>query len=133
MAPASDPTFLTGLARFDALATDRGIATRHDVPLGPLTTRRVGGPADRLAEPRSRNELLAVLDAAREAGEPWLVIGNGSDLVVADAGVRGLVIRNRARAIVLDGATVTADAGAPKPIKRTQARSPRRQEPVHDA
>ena len=85
MAPASDPTLATGLARFDVLATDRGIATRHDVPLGPLTTLRVGGPADRLAEPRSRNELLSVLDAAREAGVPWLVIGNGSDLVVADA------------------------------------------------
>jgi UDP-N-acetylmuramate dehydrogenase len=78
-----------------------------------MTTLRVGGPADRLAEPRTRDELLAVLEAARAAGIDWMVIGNGSNLVVADAGVRGLVIRNRARAADLAGATFAADAGAP--------------------
>jgi UDP-N-acetylmuramate dehydrogenase len=42
-----------------------------------------------------------------------MVLGNGSDLVVADAGVRGMVIRNRAREVVIEGVSVTADAGAP--------------------
>jgi UDP-N-acetylmuramate dehydrogenase len=101
------------VARFDRAAAERGLPVRSDVPLAPMTTLRVGGPADRLAEPRTRDELLAVLEAARAAGIDWMVIGNGSNLVVADAGVRGLVIRNRARAADLAGATLAADAGAP--------------------
>jgi UDP-N-acetylmuramate dehydrogenase len=101
------------VARFDRAAAERGLPVRSDVPLAPMTTLRVGGPADRLAEPRTRDELLAVLEAARAAGIDWMVIGNGSNLVVADAGVRGLVIRNRARAADLVDASLTADAGAP--------------------
>jgi UDP-N-acetylmuramate dehydrogenase len=101
------------VARFDRTAAERGLPVRSDVPLAPMTTLRVGGPANRLAEPRTRDELLAVLEAARAAGIDWMVIGNGSNLVVADAGVRGLVIRNRARAADLSGASLAADAGAP--------------------
>jgi UDP-N-acetylmuramate dehydrogenase len=102
-----------GLDRLDRIADERGIRLRSDVPLAPITTLRVGGPADRLAEPRTRDELLALLDAAREADVAWLVMGNGSNLVVADRGVRGLVIRNRARAVRVDGNVLSADAGAP--------------------
>jgi UDP-N-acetylmuramate dehydrogenase len=88
-----------------------------------MTTLRVGGPADRLGEPRTRDELLAVLESARESGVPWLLIGNGSNLVVADAGIRGLVIRNRARAVTRDGTLLAADAGAPMAmlVKRAAA------------
>jgi UDP-N-acetylmuramate dehydrogenase len=111
------------LARFDRAAAGRGIALRRDVPLAPMTTLRVGGPADRLGEPRTRDELLAVLESARESGVPWLLIGNGSNLVVADAGIRGLVIRNRARAVTRDGTLLAADAGAPMAmlVKRAAA------------
>ena len=101
------------LARLDALAVERGIQLAIDAPLAPLTTLRVGGPADRLVAPRDRDELLAALRIARDAQVPWLVIGNGSDLVVADAGVRGLVIRNRARSVVISEDVLTADSGAP--------------------
>ena len=99
------------LARLDAIAAERGIPLAADAPLAPLTTLRVGGPADRLATPRTRGELLAVLAAARDAGVAPFVLGNGSDLVVADAGVRGLVIRNRARELVVDGLAMRGDAG----------------------
>lgn len=99
------------LARLDALAAEAGIELATDAVLAPLTTLRVGGPADRLATPRSRDELLAVLSVAREAGTLPFMLGNGSDLVVADAGIRGLVVRNRARALVVDGTTVRGDAG----------------------
>jgi UDP-N-acetylmuramate dehydrogenase len=44
---------------------------------------------------------------------PWFVVGNGSDLVVADAGIRGLVIRNRARSVTVTGQQLRADAGTP--------------------
>lgn len=123
-APNSTDTHLdTVLAAFDRLAEERDLGIRRDAPLAPLTTLRVGGPADRLAEPRSRMELLAVLDAARATRVPWIVIGNGSNLVVADAGVRGLIIRNRARAVELAGPSLSADAGTPMAllVKRASA------------
>jgi UDP-N-acetylmuramate dehydrogenase len=101
------------LERLDALAAERGISLTPDTPLAPLTTLRVGGPADRLAEVRDAEALLAALRLARDAAVPWFVLGNGSDLVVADAGMRGLVIRNRAKAIAVDGRRVTADSGTP--------------------
>ncbi len=102
-----------GLDRLDAGAARAGLELRSDVPLAPLTTLRVGGPADRYAEARTNDELLALLRVARGAEVPWLVLGNGSDLVVADAGVRGLVIRNRARALSISGTDLTAEAGSP--------------------
>lgn len=111
------------LERFDRMTAERGLAIRRDVALGPMTTLRVGGPADRLAEPRTRAGLVATLEVARASSIPWLVIGNGSDLVVADAGVRGLVVRNRAREVSLDGERLSADAGAPMAmlVKRATA------------
>jgi UDP-N-acetylmuramate dehydrogenase len=107
------PIDAANLERLDALAAERGIALVVDAPVAPLTTLRVGGPADRLVEVQSRDELLAALAVAREAAAPWFVLGNGSDLVVADAGIRGLVIRNRARQVTVDGQRIVADAGTP--------------------
>lgn len=101
------------LARLDALATERGIALTMDAPMAPITTLRVGGPADRLVAVGSRDELLAAVRLARDAGTACFVLGNGSDLVVADLGIRGLVIRNRARGVASDGLRLHADAGAP--------------------
>jgi UDP-N-acetylmuramate dehydrogenase len=100
------------LARLDRLASERGLELVADAPLGPLTTLRIGGPADRMATVRSRTDLLAALRCARDAGVPSFLLGNGSDLVVADAGIRGLVIRNRAREVRVDGGRVEADSGA---------------------
>ena len=112
-----------GLDRLDRLAAQRGIRLRRDAPLAPITTLRVGGSADRLADPRTRDELLAVLETAREAEVAWLVVGNGSNLVVADLGVRGLVIRNRAREVRIQRNVLSADAGAPMAllVKRATA------------
>ncbi len=120
---SSDPALAARLASFDRAAAEQGIVARRDAPLAPMTTLRVGGPADRLVEPRSRAELIAALEAARQSVVPWLVIGNGSNLVVADAGVRGVVIRNRARGVDHDGPRLTADAGAPMAlvVKRATA------------
>jgi UDP-N-acetylmuramate dehydrogenase len=103
---------LHALGRLDALALERGVALERDAPLAAYTTLRVGGPADRLVTARTRDELLAVLALAREAETPLFLLGNGSDLVVADAGIRGLVVRNRARSVQSDDTTLHADAGA---------------------
>ena len=100
------------LALLDQLATEGGIELQDDVALGPLTTLRVGGTADRLTEARTVPELVAALEAANAAGVPAGVIGKGSDVVVADAGVRGLVIRNRADALTIEEGVVSAASGA---------------------
>jgi UDP-N-acetylmuramate dehydrogenase len=89
-------TVATGLAGLDALAAERGIPLERDVALAPWTTLRVGGTADRVAAPSTIGELVAVLELARGAGMQPFVLGKGSDVVVADGGIRGLVIRNRA-------------------------------------
>jgi UDP-N-acetylmuramate dehydrogenase len=100
------------LARLDALAAQRGMALSVDALLAPLTTLRVGGPADRLATATTTDELVGLLTLAGDAGVPAFVLGKGSDLVVADAGIRGLVIRVRADGVAIDGTAVTAEAGA---------------------
>jgi UDP-N-acetylmuramate dehydrogenase len=101
-----------GLTRLDTLALERGIPLGRDVPLAPMTTLRVGGPADRFATPGTVDELVDLLRLAADASVPAFLLGKGSDLVVADAGMRGLVIRVRADRISVEGTTVRAEAGA---------------------
>ena len=123
MTQAREGRLAERLADLDRLAGERGIGLERDVPLGPLTTLRVGGPADRVATPRSAGELADVLVLAREAAVPIFVLGKGSDLVVADAGIRGLVIRNRADSFRGEGEPPTSwlvESGTPmaKLVKR---------------
>lgn len=85
------------------------------------TTLRLGGPAGRWVEAASDDELVAAVSAADAAGEPVLVLGGGSNLVVADDGFRGTVVHVATRGVVADvddsgdpscsGATVTVAAG----------------------
>jgi UDP-N-acetylmuramate dehydrogenase len=83
----------------------------RDAPLRGLTTFRVGGPADWLVDTHSREEILTALALAHEADLPVTVLGGGSNVLIADAGVRGLVIRPRRGDIHrLDDTRVRADA-----------------------
>jgi UDP-N-acetylmuramate dehydrogenase len=66
-----------------------------DAPLGPLTTFGVGGPAEWLVDVRSVDELQQVMQVTREAGQALHLLGGGSNVLVSDAGVRGVVIRLR--------------------------------------
>ena len=75
-----------------AFGADR---VRANVPLAPLTTFRVGGPAEWLIETRSSDEIETALALARASRVPVTMLGGGSNVLVADAGVRGLVIRPR--------------------------------------
>ena len=83
-------------------------------PLARHTTFRVGGPADVLFLPESAQELQRALELAREAGEDCLVIGNGSNLLVRDGGVRGLVIKlaGPMSGVSVEGTAIRAQAGA---------------------
>jgi UDP-N-acetylmuramate dehydrogenase len=73
-----------------------------NVPLAPLTTFRLGGPADLFVEPHSGEELVRVLDLAAAHTVPWTLMGGGSNMLIADAGVRGLVIRPRGGTIAVE-------------------------------
>lgn len=87
-----------------ALATRFGAdRVRVGASLAPLTTFKVGGPADVLLETRTADELMEAVRIARAGGAPVTVIGGGSNVLVADAGVRGLVIRPRGGEIGMVG------------------------------
>lgn len=70
---------------------------KRDVPLGPFTTFRIGGPADLFFEATSADELANAIVAARELHVPFFVLGLGANILIGDKGFRGLVIRNTAR------------------------------------
>ncbi len=65
----------------------------QDAPLAPRTTIRVGGPADLLVRPADPDALAELLRAVRDLGVPLHVLGGGANTLVADAGVRGVVLR----------------------------------------
>ena len=111
MAVSADEGLASRLATLDRLAGERGIALERDAPLGPMTTLRVGGTADRMATAGSTRELVDTLRLAGDAGIRAGMLGKGSDIVVADAGIRGLVIRNRADGLELDGTAVRVASG----------------------
>ncbi len=73
-----------------AAADVLGELAEHDVPIGPLTTYRVGGAAALFVRVRRRSDLERVAAAHRASGLPLLVVGRGSNLLVADAGFRGI-------------------------------------------
>ena len=87
------------------------------IPMAPMaqyTTLRLGGPADLLAEPDSPETLTRLLEEAHRLEIPVTLIGHGSNLLVKDGGIRGLVIRicREMRRIDVKGNTIRAQAGA---------------------
>lgn len=66
---------------------------RHDASLRPLTTLRIGGPADCLVDLESEEDLLALFAFISGEGLPFLMLGKGSNVLAADAGFRGVVVR----------------------------------------
>ena len=83
-------------------------------PMSAYTTLKLGGPADYLAFPQSEEEIAALFAEANTAGMPVTVIGHGSNLLVLDGGIRGLVIciGKNMKKIIRQGDTLTVQAGA---------------------
>ncbi len=79
------------------------LAAQADAPLAPLTTFKVGGPADWLVEPHDGDTIVRLLKVAHAHGVPVTMLGGGSNVLVADAGVRGLVIRPRGGSMQMVG------------------------------
>ena len=104
---------------FDAMAVGTaiqrriGVKTSRDEPLARFTTMRVGGPADLFATVHNVHELRAIVRFARARAIPLTILGRGSDVVIADAGIRGLVVQNRAEESRIDGDRYVADSGVP--------------------
>lgn len=100
------------LRRLRAIASEDQILPHE--PMRAHTTMRVGGPADALFLPESAQQLAQALAWARELGVCALLIGNGSNLIVRDGGVRALVISlgERFSRIRVEGEVISAQAGA---------------------
>ncbi len=102
-----------------------GPALRRDVPLAPYTTFKIGGAADVLYEADSADALANAIVTAREAEVPYFVLGLGANVLIADKGVRGLVIRNVAtHSVFHDDGRLWVESGAvmakliPEAVKR---------------
>lgn len=85
-----------------------------DEPMSRHTTFRVGGPADFFVTPKAKEEVRDVIRICKEAGMPYYIIGNGSNLLVSDAGYRGVVVQiyKKMNEVKVEGDLVKAQAGA---------------------
>ena len=104
MVPAAET--LSRLAEIPDIEIDR------DAPLALRTRFGLGGPADLLVDAPTEAAFVAAAEAVRASGTPLIVIGGGTNLVVADAGVRGAVLRFTGSHIAAGGRFVTAQSGA---------------------
>lgn len=88
---------------------------QEDIPLAPFTTLRIGGPAKYFAAARSEAELIAALDFAEQRALPVFILGGGSNVLIADEGFAGLVLRVAVRGVASrakdTAVIVTAGAG----------------------
>jgi UDP-N-acetylmuramate dehydrogenase len=98
--------------------------TKPNEPLAPYTYFKLGGPAEALVQPRSRDELKAVLKRCTENQLPLRLLGGGSNVLVRDEGVRGVVLRLNApvfTALRVEGKRVHAATGAALPALISEA------------
>lgn len=109
----------------DAAASILGGRARRDVPLGPLTTYRVGGPAALFVEAAGDDDLALVARAVQATGVDVVIVGKGSNLLVADAGFPGIavVLGEAFSSVDVDGTVVRAGGATPLPVlaRRTAA------------
>ena len=116
MAKIPSPSTASPIDR-DALervaAALHGSKLRRNVPLAPYTTFKIGGPADLLFEADTADALATAILTARQQQVPYFVLGLGANVLIADKGIRGLVIRNVATHTVFhDDGRVWVESGA---------------------
>jgi UDP-N-acetylmuramate dehydrogenase len=99
-----------------------GVKTSRDEPLARFTTMRVGGRADLFAEVRNLFELRGITRYARARDLPMTLLGRGSDVVISDAGIAGLVVRSSPQQVRIESDRLIADAGLPMAKAATLAR-----------
>lgn len=85
-----------------AVPTQLGIVIQTGVPLAPYTTMKVGGPAQYFATVNTTDQMIKLVRWARSVALPYFLLGGGSNMLISDAGIRGLVIHNRCRQVRVD-------------------------------
>ncbi len=99
--------------RYEALAERFGAALKRDESLARYTVARLGGPADALLVANNTNDLTDAVTLAAKHDIPWLILGGGANVLIADAGYRGLVIINHTKAVRFEeDGRVVAESGA---------------------
>ncbi len=112
-----------------ALAAAFGARVRFDEPLAAHTWWKIGGPADAFVTAESAADIAALLPLAFKRKLPWFVLGSGSNLLVGDGGIRGIVVKLAGDYNAVEVAedaehvSVTAGAAAPMPALTAQAAS----------
>ena len=98
----------------DVLRLHFGDAVQENISLAPYTSARIGGPADILVTVKSADEFAAVMKVIWDYGMPYYILGGGSNVLVSDKGVRGVVVLDRAKEVQFengDQPTVKCEAG----------------------
>lgn len=83
---------MNGLDAVEAIAIDLGCPAKRDAPMREYTSFRTGGPADLLVEPQEEGQLAQILRCCNAQGLQPVILGNGSNVLVADEGIRGVVL-----------------------------------------
>src|SRR6266487_2973349 len=83
----------------DGLYAKLGDKVKENVSLAPYTSARIGGPADVLITAESADELARIIKLLRKLDLDYLMLGGGSNVLVSDKGVRGVVVLNRAKGV----------------------------------
>src|SRR5512145_1678075 len=98
----------------DTLYAKLGDKVKENVSLAPYTFARIGGPADVLIAAESADELARIIKLLQKLEMDYLLLGGGSNVLISDRGVRGVVVLNRAKGIRFhsgDQPSVTAESG----------------------
>ena len=98
----------------DALYAKLGDKVKENIPLAPYTSARIGGPADIFLVADTSAELARIVKLLWEHEMPFTLLGGGSNVLVSDQGVRGVVVLNRAKGVKFhagDEPSVTAESG----------------------
>jgi UDP-N-acetylmuramate dehydrogenase len=99
----------------DILRATFGERLHRNVTLAPYTSARIGGPADYLIDARNSGELADIVTKLWEANHDFIILGGGSNVLVSDKGIRGIVVLNRAKEIRFnlgDQPSVWSESGA---------------------
>ena len=105
---------LTSVRAIDSLYAKLGDKVKENVSLAPYTSARIGGPADVLIVAESADELARIVKLLGKLDVEYILLGGGSNVLVSDKGVRGVVVLNRAKGVRFhngDEPSVTAESG----------------------
>lgn len=94
-----------------ALQSEYGALVQTDVLLAPFTTFKIGGPADVFLEAKTTHQLISFVKKARSLSLPLFILGGGTNLLIADKGIRGLVIKNSTKGIKIRGVVGSEKSG----------------------